>query len=226
MPLLDMEKIRPLSERSVFLASDARRIEVAPGESQAVVMQVDVQAGETVHVGVEAVVREGASLDVVVMARGKGEVRVARRVTVAEGGTLSCIFAGEFFGEARCSVDDDVAVVGKGASCRLIARSVLRDAASIATCGRIVLGPDSVQSSAHAAFEHLLLGDRVRAQSIPELVVGVDDVTCGHVASIARPRAEELFYLASRGLSRFESEQMLAAAFLCPVREAYVSSQV
>lgn len=220
-----MERIRPLSERTLSFACDAERFEVLPGTSETRVMQVNAQAGEVVDVAVSVTVHEGASLDVVVLAHGEGEIRVVRQATVARGGTFSCVFVGEFFGNALCSVDDDIALVGKGAVCRLTARSVLRDSASIATCGRIVLGRNAAHSSAHASMEHLLLGERVKAQSIPELVVQVDDVVCGHRASIARPKAEELFYLASRGLSREASETLLASAFLCPIRDAYVSSQ-
>jgi Fe-S cluster assembly scaffold protein SufB len=197
-------------------------LDLLPGTSCTFIVHVEALAAETVDIAVRANVGEEASLDVVVIARGGGNVRIVRQVTVGEAGSFHGIFAGEFAGEAACTVDDDVRVIGARAVSTLRVRSVLREHASIAACGRMVLERTARQSTAHASMDHLLLGKHVRAQSIPELTAHTDDVTCGHRASTSRPRAEEIFYLASRGFSPEQSDELLASAFLCPVREAYV----
>jgi Fe-S cluster assembly protein SufD len=59
----------------------------------------------------------------------------------------------------------------------------------------------------------LLLSDRARIDTKPELEIVADDVKCAHGATVSRLQLEELFYLRSRGIDADQAAQLLQRAF-------------
>lgn len=59
----------------------------------------------------------------------------------------------------------------------------------------------------------LLLSDRARIDTKPELEIVADDVKCAHGATVSRLQSEELFYLQSRGIAADQAAQLLQRAF-------------
>ena len=59
----------------------------------------------------------------------------------------------------------------------------------------------------------LLLSDRARIDTKPELEIVADDVKCAHGATVSRLQIEELFYLQSRGIGAHQAAQLLQRAF-------------
>ncbi|QVL53306.1 MAG: SufD family Fe-S cluster assembly protein [Cyanobium sp. M30B3] len=59
----------------------------------------------------------------------------------------------------------------------------------------------------------LLLSDRARIDTKPELEIVADDVKCAHGATVSRLQLEELFYLQSRGIAADQAAQLLQRAF-------------
>jgi FeS assembly protein SufD len=66
----------------------------------------------------------------------------------------------------------------------------------------------------------LLLSDRARIDTKPELEIVADDVRCTHGATISRLREEELFYLRSRGIGARQASRLLLRGFCEEVRAA------
>ncbi|MEB3318748.1 MAG: SufD family Fe-S cluster assembly protein [Cyanobacteriota bacterium] len=64
----------------------------------------------------------------------------------------------------------------------------------------------------------LLLSDRARIDTKPELEIVADDVRCTHGATISRPREEQLFYLRSRGIATAQASRLLLRGFCEEVR--------
>jgi FeS assembly protein SufD len=64
----------------------------------------------------------------------------------------------------------------------------------------------------------LLLSDRARIDTKPELEIVADDVRCTHGATISRLQEEELFYLRSRGIGAAEASRLLLRGFCEDVR--------
>ena len=60
---------------------------------------------------------------------------------------------------------------------------------------------------------NLLLSDRARIDTKPELAIVADDVTCSHGATVSRLREDELFYLQSRGIGAAQAAVLLKRAF-------------
>lgn len=60
----------------------------------------------------------------------------------------------------------------------------------------------------------LLVDDDVENLTVPVILCNEDDVAGNHGATIGHVRAEQMFYLASRGLSKQAAEQMFVSALL------------
>ena len=59
----------------------------------------------------------------------------------------------------------------------------------------------------------LLLSDRARIDTKPELEIVADDVKCAHGATVSQLQSEELFYLRSRGIASATAARLLQRAF-------------
>lgn len=59
----------------------------------------------------------------------------------------------------------------------------------------------------------LLLSDRARIDTKPQLEIVADDVRCSHGATISRLQQDELFYLQSRGIGAPQASRLLLRSF-------------
>jgi Fe-S cluster assembly scaffold protein SufB len=59
----------------------------------------------------------------------------------------------------------------------------------------------------------LLLSDRARVDTKPELEIVADDVRCAHGATVSRLQQDELFYLQSRGIAADQAARLLLRGF-------------
>lgn len=59
----------------------------------------------------------------------------------------------------------------------------------------------------------LLLSDRARVDTKPELEIVADDVKCAHGATFSRLQQDELFYLQSRGIAADQAARLLLAGY-------------
>lgn len=205
----------PLSESPV-LSSDL--IGVLPGEERTITLAVDVAPDQEQRISLTAEVASGGRFVCVITGSCRGRLTIERQARlIGEGAAIVYSTALDVGGDARLSVSDDVVAFAAAAEMDIVARHVVRDVARAEVRSRLVLMPEAARSKAFARAEQLLLGEKPFAGAIPELDIRVDDVSCGHAASVSRPKSSDRFYLASRGLSDSEIDDMLAQAFLCPV---------
>lgn len=68
-------------------------------------------------------------------------------------------------------------------------------------------------TNASQLSRNLLLSDRARIDTKPELEIVADDVKCTHGATVSRLQIDELFYLQSRGIAAAQAAQLLQRAF-------------
>ena len=74
------------------------------------------------------------------------------------------------------------------------------------------VGTDSAQSS-----RNLLLSDKARIDTQPQLEIFNDDVSCKHGATIGQIDADALFFLKSRGLTEERARNLLTHAFAAEI---------
>ena len=84
-------------------------------------------------------------------------------------------------------------------------RSVFNGAVAVP---RAAQRTDAVQLS-----RSLLISDRARIDTKPQLEIVADDVKCAHGATVSRLQSEELFYLQSRGIAAANASRLLLRGY-------------
>jgi len=79
--------------------------------------------------------------------------------------------------------------------------------------GRIVVREGALLTDARQLNKNLLLSPEAHVDTKPELEIFADDVKCSHGATVGQLEDEELFYLASRGLSPERARALLTYGF-------------
>ncbi len=80
--------------------------------------------------------------------------------------------------------------------------------------GLIRIAKHATGCEAYQENRNLLLSEKARADSIPELEILNDDVRCSHGATMSSIDDEQLFYLQSRGLPRQQAIRLIVYGFL------------
>jgi Fe-S cluster assembly protein SufD len=86
--------------------------------------------------------------------------------------------------------------------------------------GRIIVRPGAQKTDSKQTNNSLLLSERARADSQPQLEIYADDVRCTHGATLGPIDDDQLFYLQSRGLSRAEALAILTYGFASEILRA------
>ena len=145
-------------------------------------------------------------------------------------------------GSALCRHDINAVLDGPGAECTLYGLSQIRgqqhvdhhttidhaqpqcnsweffngiydDQARGVFTGRIIVRPGAQQTDSKQTSNSLLLSERARADSQPQLEIYANDVKCTHGATLGPIDERSLFYLRSRGLTAEEARNVLTYGF-------------
>jgi len=79
--------------------------------------------------------------------------------------------------------------------------------------GRIRVDKKAQQTDSSQLCRSLLLQKQAKVKVMPSLQIQADDVSCSHGAAVTELDADELFYMASRGLSIEQARKLLLVAF-------------
>ncbi|MFM7675550.1 MAG: Fe-S cluster assembly protein SufD [Synechococcus sp.] len=79
--------------------------------------------------------------------------------------------------------------------------------------GAVRVPREAQRTDASQLSRNLLLSDRARIDTKPELEIVADDVRCAHGATVSRLQDDELFYLQSRGIGSDQAARLLQRAF-------------
>jgi Fe-S cluster assembly protein SufD len=93
-------------------------------------------------------------------------------------------------------------------------KTALADRARSSYTGLIRIEEDAASSEAFQENRNLLLSGTARADSIPELEILTDDVSCSHGATAGPIDPEQVFYLQSRGIPRDAATRLVVQGFL------------
>ena len=92
-------------------------------------------------------------------------------------------------------------------------KAVADDQARSVFNGAVRVPRAAQRTNAAQLSRSLLLSDRARIDTKPELEIVADDVKCAHGATVSRLQADELFYLQSRGIGADRAALLLQRAF-------------
>jgi Fe-S cluster assembly protein SufD len=94
-----------------------------------------------------------------------------------------------------------------------IFKNILDGESTGAFAGRIHVARDAQQTNAFQRNNNVLLSDKAKMQTKPQLIIDADDVKCSHGATIGQIDEEALFFMRSRGIGEKEARTMLMNAF-------------
>jgi len=92
-------------------------------------------------------------------------------------------------------------------------RIILNENSKASFQGKIRVNKKSDGTLANMSSKSLLLSNKARVNSKPELEILADDVKCSHGVTIGNLSLEQLFYLRSRGISEIEARKLLVSSF-------------
>lgn len=105
------------------------------------------------------------------------------------------------------------------ASSNLLFKGALTDEGRSVFRGLIRVHPKAQRTDAYQTNRNLVLSNRARADSLPNLEIQADDVRCSHAATVGQLDEEEVFYLLSRGVPRTEAVRLVVFGFFGEVLE-------
>jgi Fe-S cluster assembly protein SufD len=85
--------------------------------------------------------------------------------------------------------------------------------------GKVFVDPIAQKTDGKQTNNNLLLSDRARVDTKPQLEIFADDVKCTHGATVGRIDDMALFYMKSRGINAGHARELLTYAFAADVIE-------
>jgi Fe-S cluster assembly protein SufD len=83
--------------------------------------------------------------------------------------------------------------------------------------GKVLVKPEAQQTDAKQTNRNLLLSDKAKVNTKPQLEIFADDVKCTHGATVGRLDDLALFYARSRGVPAQDAQRLLTYAFAAEV---------
>ncbi len=102
-------------------------------------------------------------------------------------------------------------------SSKVIAKSVSKDGGVSVYRGMLKIAPNAHDSTANVECDALLLDEKSRTDTIPDIRIRNNDVTVAHEATVGKLSEEDIFYITSRGISQEEAKAMIVNGFIEPI---------
>lgn len=143
-----------------------------------------------------------------------GLIRNNLKVTFA-GDHAEANVNGISFTDKNQHVDNFTTIEHSSPNClsNQIYKNILDDESTGAFSGRIHVARDAQITNAFQRNNNVLLSDKARMQTKPQLIIDADDVKCSHGATVGQIDEDALFFLRSRGIGEKEARMMLMNAF-------------
>jgi Fe-S cluster assembly protein SufD len=147
-----------------------------------------------------------------------GKLSKGRVESIMRGPGTSARLVGLYFADGdqhldRYTLQDHQA---PNASSDLLFKGVLTDKARSVYSGLIRVHPHAQKTDAYQQNRNLLLSRTARADSIPNLEIGANDVRCTHGATVGKVDEDEVFYIMCRGLTREDATRLIVEGFIDP----------
>jgi Fe-S cluster assembly protein SufD len=85
--------------------------------------------------------------------------------------------------------------------------------------GKIFVPRQAQQTNANQLNRNLLLSDRAKVDTKPQLEIIADNVKCAHGATVSQLQPDEIFYLQSRGIDQSQAQRLLIHGFAMEIVE-------
>jgi Fe-S cluster assembly protein SufD len=149
--------------------------------------------------------------------------------SVLEGDGGSSEMLGLYFADADQhfdfrSIQDHV---GSRTSSDLLYKGALKGRSNAVYSGNVIIQRNAHKCDAYQTNRNILLSERAKANSIPNLEILTNDpVRCGHAASVGPVDEDTLFYIQSRGIPYDEAERLVVFGFFHEVLDRVTLPEV
>ncbi|MGB3571624.1 MAG: Fe-S cluster assembly protein SufD [Phormidesmis sp.] len=100
-----------------------------------------------------------------------------------------------------------------------VQKNIVDDRAHAVFNGRVFVAQAAQMTDAAQLNRNLMLSSKARIDTKPELDIVADNVKCAHGATVSQLRADEVFYLQSRGISAEQAQRLLLYGFAMEIVE-------
>ena len=205
---------------------------------------------EVVNINLE----KDASLDLIIMQNehNKAHHNSEYKISLDNNSSLTITFLSLHGGEITNNIE--VNLIGEYANCQLkglcladkeqfmstniklnhlvpncysnqLFKNILDDSSSTNFFGRIFVAKDAQKSEALQANHNLILCDKAKVKTKPQLEIYADDVICNHGATIGKLNEDELFYMRSRGITLHEAKILQLLSFTSDITNS-ISNEI
>ena len=140
-------------------------------------------------------------------------------MSILQGEGARMEFTGITFAAAGQDLDTGAKVVHAAphTTSHISTKSIARDGGISNFRSSFVVLPGAEGSKSSVSCESLMLDDRSRSDTIPEMDIRCDAVDVGHEAKIGRISEDAIFYLMSRGISEEDARALIVGGFAEPI---------
>jgi len=104
--------------------------------------------------------------------------------------------------------------VAPSTSSDLLFKGAMQDRGRSVYSGMIRVRPEARGTNAFQTNRNLVLSEGAGAESVPNLEILTDDVSCSHASAVGPVDEEQLYYLESRGVPPVAAERLIVLGFL------------
>jgi len=203
----DMEKQTLVSDAVEVLAKDGSQVQYVSLQR--------LGKGTFYQSSQRTLAQRDSTLDTLNVSMGATTARVDLNARLLGPGANSDML-GLYFGDDSQHFDHNTSQdhMAPNTSSDLLYKGALDHSSRSVFRGIIKVHPKAQKTDAYQTNRNLLLSDKARADSLPNLEIQADDVRCSHGATVGQLDAESRFYLMSRGLSREQAERLVVMGFL------------
>ncbi|MFZ2150607.1 MAG: SufD family Fe-S cluster assembly protein [Candidatus Absconditicoccaceae bacterium] len=130
---------------------------------------------------------------------------------------------GIFFSKNKEEIIGNISIDLKnsGSNADVYLLSLMGNEAIIKVKGNIDIQKGIKSVNGHLLEENIILGEKIRVNTLPILNVSSNDVSAGHGARIQKLDSEKLFYMMSKGLSDKKSKQIIIKGYIDYILEKF-----
>jgi Fe-S cluster assembly protein SufD len=173
------------------------------------------------HVGT-TVVRQGRTSNYVSFSFATGAALSRTNIyTVLDGEAATCTLNGLYMVDGKQHVDHQTKIEHVQPHCpsHEVYKGILDGESHGVFNGKVYVHPEAQKTDGKQSNNNLLLSDKARIDTKPQLEIFADDVKCTHGATVGRLDEVALFYMKSRGIGDERARQLLTYAFAADVLE-------
>lgn len=102
-------------------------------------------------------------------------------------------------------------------SSSVVSKSISKAGGAAIYRGQLKVAPHAHDCTASVECDALLLDEKSRTDTIPDIQIRNNDVTIAHEATVGRLSEEDIFYFTSRGIPEEQAKAMIVNGFIEPI---------